>query len=256
MLLDQTTLSDQSGGNMKNVLGVVTPAAGIQLCEASSITKFGRVLSATILTFSLIALTGCAGAPIGESEPVTAVEALTELMARAEGFAAVPGGREQARDAYRQAAKAYPTSKLPWSKLGESYFEAKDYGNAILAAQEVLEREPTDRAALGFLAVSGLRVSSHALFNLRSEGASANGSIRTEAEALAVTLRGVLGESVLFPQQAQVAKPVEVPVPAKPTRRVRRAAVRAVSSDTPAAGVAAVPAPSRSASANPFDRLK
>lgn len=241
---------------MKNVLGVVTPAAGIQLFGASSTTKFWRILSAAILTFSLSALTGCAGVPIGEGEPVPAVEALTELMTRAEGFAAVPGGREQARDAYRQAAKAYPTSKLPWSKLGESYFEAKDYGNAILAAQEVLEREPTDRAALGVLAVSGLRVSSHALFNLRSEGASANGSIRTEAEALAATLRGVLGESVLFPQQAQVVKPSEAPVPAKPTRRVRRAAVRAASSDSPAAGVAAVPALSRSASASPFDRLR
>lgn len=241
---------------MKNVLGVVTPAAGIQFCKTSSMTKFGRILSAAILTFSLTALTGCAGVPIGEGEPVPSGEALTELMTRAEGFAAVPGGREQARDAYRQAAKAYPTSKLPWSKLGESYFEAKDYGNAILAAQEVLEREPTDRAALGVLAVSGLRVSSHALFNLRSEGASANGSIRTEAEALAATLRGVLGESVLFPQQAQVVKPVDAPVSAKPTRRVKRAAVRAASSDTPAPGVAAVPAPSRSASASPFDRLR
>lgn len=240
---------------MKNVLGVVTPAAGIQFCEASSMTKFGRVLSATILTFSLIALTGCASAPTVEVEPPPAVEALTELMARAEGFAAVPGGREQARDAYRQAAKAYPTSKLPWSKLGESYFESKDYGNAILAAQEVLERDPTDRAALGFLAVSGLRVSSHALFNLRTEGATANGSIRTEAEALAATLRGVLGESVLFPQRP-VAKPVEAPVPAKPTRRVKRATVSAPSSDTPAAGTATATAPSRSASVSPFDRLK
>lgn len=242
---------------MKNVLGVVTPAAGIQLFGASSTTKFWRVLNAAILTFSLTALTGCAGVPIGEGEPVPAVEALTELMARAEGFAAVPGGREQARDAYRQAAKAYPTSKLPWSKLGESYFEAKDYGNAILAAQEVLEREPTDRAALGVLAVSGLRVSSHALFNLRSEGASANGSIRTEAEALAATLRGVLGESVLFPQRP-VAKPVEAPVPAKPARRVKRATVSGPSSDTPAAGAAAATAtaPSRSASISPFDRLR
>ena len=244
---------------MKNVLGVVTPAAGIELCEASSMTKFGRVLSATILTFSLIALTGCASAPTVENESAPAVEALTELMARAEGFAAVPGGREQARDAYRQAAKAYPTSKLPWSKLGESYFESKDYGNAILAAQEVLERDPTDRAALGFLAVSGLRVSSHALFNLRTEGATANGSIRTEAEALAATLRGVLGESVLFPQRA-VAKPVEVPVPAKPIKRVRRAAVPGSSSDASVAGVApaatSVPVPTRSASVSPFDRLK
>lgn len=247
---------------MKNVLGVVTPAAGIQLCKTSSMTKFGRVLSATVLTISLIALTGCASAPTVEVEPPPAVEALTELMTQAEGFAAVPGGREQARDAYREAAKAYPTSKLPWSKLGESYFESKDYGNAILAAQEVLERDPTDRAALGFLAVSGLRVSSHALFNLRTEGATANGSIRTEAEALAATLRGVLGESVLFPQRAQVAKPVEVPPPAKPTRRVKRATVPGPSNVTPATGAAAVavpvpvPVPSRSASVSPFDRLK
>lgn len=240
---------------MKNVLGVVTPAAGIQFCDTSSMTKFGRVLSATILTFSFIALTGCASAPTVEAEPAPAVEALTELMARAEGFAAVSGGREQERDAYRQAAKAYPTSKLPWSKLGESYFESKDYGNAILAAQEVLERDPTDRAALGFLAVSGLRVSSHALFNLRTEGATANGSIRTEAEALAATLRGVLGESVLFPQRV-VAKPVEVPVPAKPIRRVKRATVPGASSETPATGAAVAPVPSRSASVSPFDRLK
>ena len=62
-----------------------------------------------------------------------------------------------------------PTSKEPWLKLAEDYFEANNYGQAILASQEVLQRDPADSVATSVLAVSGLRVSASALSLLRQQ---------------------------------------------------------------------------------------
>ena len=202
-------------------------------------------------------LSGCAVAPPPPvATPAPAVQPLQQYLQEA-GQAAAEGSKERARDVYRTAAKTYPTSKEPWLKLAEDYFEVNNYGQAILASQEVLQRDPADSVATSVLAVSGLRVSASALSLLRQQQRTLNGGTRTEAEDLAKVLRDLLGEPVLVPRSGLAAKPA-------PTRTKRPLAGPAVTA--PEAAESAV-APARAAPksvppkadvpvANPFDTLK
>jgi len=168
------------------------------------------------------ALTGCASAPKTAPGPAPAPPqpTLTELMQDAQS-AVQAGTPERARQALRDAAKAYPTAKEPWVKLAADYFESLDYGNAILAAQEVTQRDPMDGTAHSILAVSGLRVSSSALATLRAQQAGMPSDTRTEAQNLTRVLRETLGEQVLVPRTDTP------PVAAAPTRRGARNAAKA-----------------------------
>ena len=145
------------------------------------------------------------------------------------------------RDTYRIAARQYPTAKEPWMRLAESYFEAADYGNAILAAQEVLQRDAADAVAASVVAVSGLRVSTQALSTLRTQNSSLPGDSRTQAEGLTKTLRELLGESVLVPQAA------DAPVAASPAPAARRRPTAAAGAAKPGAATAPVSAPATAA---------
>jgi hypothetical protein len=121
------------------------------------------------------------------------------MMQRADA-SAKEGRRELSRLQYREAAKAYPTVAAPWSKLTEDYFESGDHGNAILAAQEVVQREPQNVVAQSVLALSGLRVSNTAMQALRDQQSGIPGNTRDQALALNRSLREALGETVLAPR--------------------------------------------------------
>ena len=103
-----------------------------------------------------------------------------------------------------EAARAHPGSKQPWLRSAQVHFDAMNYGAAIMAAQEVLQRDTSDITARSILAVSGLRVSAAALAHLRQAN-SVSGSTRSEAEGLARTIRDALGEPVLVPPPAASA---------------------------------------------------
>lgn len=203
------------------------------------------------LSAGLAVISGCASGPRQEAEAQSLssrVEPLSEIMERAKAAEAVEGGRERARLIYREAAKVYPTDKRPWSRLAQSYFDAGDYGNAVLAAQEVVLRDASDAAAQGLLAVSGLRISTSALSALRNQNGLST-STRSEAEDMARNLRSILGEAVLVPKPAEVAsdaevKPQPVARPRKPVRSVSRMPV------APKAPAAQAP------TANPFGALQ
>ncbi len=163
--------------------------------------------------------------------------------------AVTAGSRDRARDLYRTAAKSHPTSKEPWLRLAEDHFEVGDYGQAILASQEVLHRDPNDTLATSVLAVSGLRLSSSALSMLRRNTLSPDA--RFEAEGLARTLREVLGEPVLVPRPPVEVAPAPPPPPPPPRRKT------APRRDRPTAETSApAPAPKKPRAANPFDVLK
>lgn len=217
------------------------------------------VARAGVVVLALAALVGCSSAPKepAEAKPLAVkTEPLTELLSRAQAMEKLDGGREAARLLYRDAAKAYPADKRPWLRLAQSYFDASDYGNAVLAAQEVVQRDPADSVAQGLLAVSGLRVSTAALSALRNQS-SLSASTRSEAEDMARNLRTILGESVLVPKPAeavdaaQPARPVvrRAPAPARAAAPVPPAPTPAVAPRTPA------PAP-RAPAANPFGALQ
>lgn len=204
--------------------------------EAQGLSRALSLVGACLIA---AALTGCASGPKPAPAPAPAPPqpTLSALMQDAQS-AVQAGTKERARQALREAAKAYPTAKEPWVKLAADYFEALDYGNAILAAQEVTQRDPLDGTAHSILAVSGLRVSSSALATLRAQQSGMPNDTRTEAQNLTRVLRETLGEQVLVPR-------VDAPVAAAPTRRTSRNAGAAPVAPKPgnAPVTAASPAP-------------
>jgi tetratricopeptide (TPR) repeat protein len=209
-----------------------------------------------------VALVGCASAPAPAPSPkvpeaAPAVVSMDEWMARAR-TAASEGQREKARAAYRAAAQNYPTEKLPWLKLAEDYFQTQDYGNAVLAAQEALQRDREDSVAHSILAVSGLRLTAGSLVALRQDGSYPVGS-RDEAITVARALRDTLGATSLLTQAPQNNVAVRTRKPSAQART--NTAQRPVPAAAGSAIVptAATPAPAARGSAqggSPFDKLK
>ncbi len=193
------------------------------------------------LALSLIAqLAGCAVAPsasVSPPPPAPAQPSLEELMQQAQG-AAREGQRERARQGWRAAAKAYPTQKAPWQRLAEDYFDSADYGNAILAAQEVLQRDEQDTLAHSVLAVSGLRLSTVSLAALRERTQYPVGS-REEAVGLTRAMRDALGETALVPQRTAEVGAATRAAPVAPAGNVARTAPAA---RRPVAAAKAAPA--------------
>jgi hypothetical protein len=244
---------------------VAVPLQGSFLQSPAGLT--GRLLTRSGVVAVALALTACA--TTAPPQPAPATPALEQLLAEA-AKARQEGAVAKERESYHAAAKAYPASKEPWRRLSESYFQAGDYGHAILAAQEVAQRDPADELATGVLAVSGLRVSTSALATLRQQQ-RLNTDTRAHAEDVVKSLRELLGEPVLVPKPADVVVPVPALAPA-PARKVRRLA-KPVASPV-ATGIAATPpapaaarlaspsatnpvsAPAPAARANPFDKLK
>lgn len=124
-------------------------------------------------------------------------------MAQA-GAATSAGQPEKALAILKGAASSYPTDKSPWLQIAQSKFDAANYGEAIVNAQEVLQRDPADKVANSIIAVSGLRLSTKALTDLSHQN-NLTGTLRTEAQDLAKLLRESLGENVLVPKTKMAA---------------------------------------------------
>lgn len=173
------------------------------------------------------------------------------------------GKQDLALQALDSAAKKDPESKLPWLKRAQIHFEARQYGPAISAAQEVLQRDDTDLTAKSILAVSGLRVSAEALEQLRKAN-EVNGSTRTEAESVARLIREALGEPILVEAPAAGVRNDARPV-TRTQSTARPSAARPVAQPArPATPIAAPAKPTAAApvsgngtkAANPFGSLK
>jgi hypothetical protein len=234
-------------------------SAGGMLRIADTIGARFRNLTRTIVVLAAASsLAACALNPASQPAPAPQTEALPELMHQAE-TAAAAGDKTKARDLYQAATKNDPTSKAPWVKLAEGYFEEGDYGNAVLAAQEVLHRDNTDSVGAGILAVSGLRISTAALTVLRQQN-SINAGTRGEAETLTRNLRELLGEQVLVPRPVEASASPARPRPRVAASSAAGAATTSGASSTKAPSTNAASAASTTAasrgSSNPFDKLK
>ncbi len=169
-----------------------------------------RKLSAAVLVCAVIA--GCASQKqANQTTPAAFDKALADADAVAKG-----GDKDKALALYQQLTKADPTREEPWSRIAQIEFDNAHYGQAIVAAQEALQRDSTDRGAKSVLAVSGLRIATQSLGELRQDSELA-GDAKTDAQALAHQLRDTLGQATLFPEEVQQNKP-----PAKKRRIVRR----------------------------------
>ncbi|KAB2928837.1 MAG: tetratricopeptide repeat protein [Dechloromonas sp.] len=95
-------------------------------------------------------------------------------------------------------AKKNPSRKEPWGRMAKIQFDAGDYAQAIVSAEEVLQRDDTDRTAKSIRAVAGLRVAAQSLADLRND-VELKGNARSDAASLASVMRETLGEDVLVP---------------------------------------------------------
>lgn len=190
----------------------------------TSINNFRQLLGGVACA---VALSACTTAPV--LAPLT----MEEVMAKAVQ-ASNANQKEAAMELWKQATVAAPADKEPWARMAQTKYDAGQYGEAIMDAQEVLLRDPADTLANSIVAISGLRLSTRALADLSRQN-NLSGSLRTESQDLAKLLRESLGESVLVPS-------VSVKTAARaPKRKQASKASKASNSD---------------ASANPFDGLK
>ncbi|MFM0504183.1 tetratricopeptide repeat protein [Paraburkholderia caffeinilytica] len=195
-------------------------------------------LSGVVLACGVIA--GCA---TQGNNTATTPEAFNKQLADADTVAK-GGDQDRAIALYQQLSKSDPTREEPWSRIAQIQFTQGHYGQAIVAAQEALQRDQTDRQAKSVLAVAGLRVATQSLGELRQD-ASLAGDAKSDAQALAKQLRDTLGEATLFP-------PDPNDKPAVKKKRIIRHVAKGKPADTPDATTsAAAPATSPAAPAAP-----
>lgn len=190
-------------------------------------------LSGVVLACGVMA--GCA---TQGNNVATTPEAFNKQLADADTVAK-GGDQDRAISLYQQLSKSDPTREEPWSRIAQIQFTQGHYGQAIVAAQEALQRDQTDRQAKSVLAVAGLRVATQSLGELRQD-ASLAGDAKSDAQALAKQLRDTLGEATLFPPD-----PSDKPV-VKKKKYVRHAPkgkpAEAAEANNSAAAPAATPA--------------
>ncbi|MES2017641.1 MAG: hypothetical protein V4484_14215 [Pseudomonadota bacterium] len=161
-----------------------------------------NTLLRTLAGAALVAtLSACSTAPVAALPKPT----LQDLLGQA-SQAAAGGQKEKAVTLWQQSASAYPADKTPWINIAQARYDAGQYGEAIVSAQEVLVRDPNDTLANSIIAISGLRLSTRALGDLSRQN-NLSGSLRTESQDLAKLLRESLGETVLVPIAMAPSKP-------------------------------------------------
>lgn len=199
-------------------------------------------LKAGVIIPALLAvmLAGCANIQNKPNPEDEAKNTLENGVAQA-NTAQAEGKTDEAVSVLKIVASRFPADKTPWVRIAQIRFDAADYSDAIVNAQEALKRDPSDKVANSIVTVSGLRLATKSLADLRSQNAL-NGSVKTEAQDLTKILRESLGENTLVP-------PPSKPVAASRARgKVVRKAV-APSADTDAGhGGGSGP--------NPFGNLK
>jgi tetratricopeptide (TPR) repeat protein len=205
--------------------------------------SFAKALSPLVLVVAASLLGGCAANNVAMTKEEFVV-ALGESGAKVDTLLE-KGNRDEAIVILQNLAAKNPDRKEPWGRMAKIQFDAGSYSEAIVSAEEVLQRDATDRTAKSIRAVAGLRVAAQSLADLRND-VELKGNARSDATALASVMRETLGEDVLVP-------------PAELEARKKREAAAAARAKR--ARVAPVSAPNNASSASatggdPFSLLK
>jgi tetratricopeptide (TPR) repeat protein len=189
------------------------------------------------------ALLGACAAPVKTQE---LVKVTLESVVTEANTAQAAGQTDQALNLFKDATNKFPTDKTPWLRIAQIKFDSASYGEAISNALEALQRDPTDKIANSIVTVSGLRLATKALADLRTQNAL-SGTVKNEAQDLAKLLRDNLGETVLVPSTAITAPRVRAsaPLAARPVAPASRPTSTSSKSDAPDSG-----------KSNPFGGLK
>ena len=156
----------------------------------TTLTTLFRLLGSAAL---IATLTACSTTAVN---PTAAPPKLQDMLTKA-SEAASAGQKEQAITLWKATAAAHPADKTAWSNIAKSKFDAAQYGEAIVNAQEVLVRDPNDKQASSIIATSGLRLATRALSDLSRQNGF-TGSLQKESMELARVLRESLGRDDLF----------------------------------------------------------
>lgn len=152
-------------------------------------------------------------------------------------------GSDQAVAQFEEIAQRNPSKGEPWSYIAKIRFDEQKYGQAIVAADETLSRDPQDFVAKTVRAVGGLRVAMQSLADLRADALLA-GNARADAVALAASMRETLGQDVLFPEGRR-------PPPPRPRQPRKVEPATPVGAAQDAGGAAAPASQAASSSAAP-----
>lgn len=198
-----------------------------------------------LISGMLAFLAGCATSP----KPQTDAEYKQSMTHATQTLAAK--GNDQAVAEFQEIALLNPARGEPWSYIAKIRFDEQKYGEAIVAADEALNRDPEDFTAKTVRAVGGLRVAMQSLADLRANALLA-GNARTDAVALAAAMRETLGQDVLFPEGYKPPRPRQprrsdaqgaaAAQQAKPAANAAAATTPAATPATPAANPTAPPA--------------
>ena len=194
----------------------------------SMLFRAPRVFLAAFCGVALLGLQGCASTP----QPLSQEDFSRAMAVSGVKVDALVGEKklDEAVGLLTRMAADNPAQKEPWVRMARLHFDAENYGNAIVAADEALQRDGSDQTAKGLRAVSGLRVATQSLAELRDD-ANLKGSARADAVSLAKVLRETLGEEVLVPPMSaemQRRQEEENEARARASRKIRRASARAV----------------------------
>lgn len=153
---------------------------------------------------------------------------------------------DQAVAQFEEIAQRNPSKGEPWSYIAKIRFDQQKYGQAIVAADETLSRDPDDFVAKTVRAVGGLRVAMQSLADVRADALLA-GNARPDAVALAEAMRETLGQDVLFPEGRRPPPRPRQPRKVDPAPAVKPAAALpaagAPAAGSPAAGSPAAASP-------------
>ncbi|PWV40603.1 hypothetical protein DDK21_15195 [Achromobacter xylosoxidans] len=181
-------------------------------------------------------MAGCAttNKPQTDAEYKQSITQATETLANK--------GGDEAVAQFQEIAQRNPSRGEPWSYIAKIRFDEQKYGEAIVAADEALNRDSNDFTAKTVRAVGGLRVAMQSLADLRADALLA-GNARSDAVALAAAMRETLGQDVLFPEGRKPPRGGGTRTPPKPRNDSAAAA------GTPAAGTPAASTPAANAGA-------
>lgn len=199
-----------------------------------------------VLAVAIALLSGCASNKVAMTKEEF-VQAMSESGVKVDTLLE-KGESDEAVTVLADLAKRNPDRKEPWSRMAKIQFDSGNYAQAIVSAEEVLQRDDTDRTAKSIRAVAGLRVASQSLSDLRND-VELKGNARSDAASLAAVMRETLGEDVLVP-------PAELEARKKREAAAAAAAARKARTKRQAAPVSASEGVQPARGGDPFSQLK
>lgn len=169
----------------------------MQAAAAKNTLRFigGGTTAAFVVAFVL----ACTTAP---SSLPASLPAYHDLLAMAADFSAADRD-ELAIELYRHAAATEPARKEPWLHIARLNLEAGRPVLALVAAEEVLQRDPSDAIANEVYISSAMQIADRAMQRRLASGAAPGAHDVARAQRLVETMAMVFGEDTLMSDEAK-----------------------------------------------------